>query len=166
MHAGGGSFHDQAFSSVDVMYEMSPGRLHITEGAVRFDAGALTADGRLGFPRPFSESDAQLSVRLRQVPVRFAPQQPDFHTAGPAMLSRTIVLNGEVTAQGTGSGQIRLGLDLQIPKTTRQGGQSGQGLIDAELPALRVVSEVLTAPPWMHWHTNAIRLQGDESGRH
>jgi hypothetical protein len=128
---------------------------------VRFDAGALTVDGSLGFPRPFSESDAQLSVRWHQVPVRFAPQQPDFHAARPAMLSRTIVLNGEVTAQGTGSGQIRLGLDLQMPKTTRQRGQSGQGLLDAELPALRVVSEVLTAPPWRHWHTNVLRIQGD-----
>jgi hypothetical protein len=161
VHADGGSFHAQAFSSVEVRYELSPGRLHITEGVVRFDTGVLTVSGSLGFPQPFSESEAQLSARLRHVPVRFAQQPPGLHASGPATLSRTVVLNGEVTAQGTESGQIRLGLDLQMPKTTRQGGQSGQGLIDAELPALRVVSEVLTAPPWAHWHTDTLRIQGD-----
>ena len=45
------------------------------------------------------------------------------------------MLNGEVTAQGTGSGQIRLGLDLQrgdvIRELNRQAVQSVQEVRDA-----------------------------------
>jgi AsmA-like C-terminal region/Domain of Unknown Function (DUF748) len=152
--AAGGSFHNQAFSSVDVTYELTPGRLHITEGIVKFEAGALTVRGSLGFLRPFSESGDELSLRLHQVPVRFTDQ-------GSATLSTITVLNGEITARGTGSGQVRLGLDLQIPKTTRQMEQGGQGLTGVELPALHVTSEVLTAPPWERWQASAVHIQGD-----
>ena len=67
----------------------------------------------------------------------------------------------EVTARGTGSGQVRLGIDLQVPKTTHQVQQGGRALIGVELPALHLTSDVLTAPPWVHWQTSAIRIQGD-----
>jgi hypothetical protein len=154
VQAAGGSFHNQAFSSVDVTYELTPGRLHITEGIVKFETGALTVRGSLGFLRPFSESDDQLSLRLHQMPVRFTDQ-------GPATLPASTVVNGEVTARGTGSGQVRLGLDLQVPKTTRQARQGGQGLTGVELPALHVTSDVLTAPPWEHWQASAVHIQGD-----
>jgi hypothetical protein len=154
VQAAGGSFHNQAFSSVDVTYEVTPGRLHITEGIVKFEAGALTVRGSLGFLRPFSASDDEISLRLHQVPVRFTDQ-------GSATLSTSTVLNGEVTAWGTGSGQVRLGLDLQIPKTTRQARQGGQELTGVELPALHVTSDVLTAPPWEHWQASAVHIQGD-----
>src|SRR5262249_55461415 len=69
VQAAGGSFHNQAFSSVDVTYALTPGRLHITEGIVAFEAGALAVRGSLGVPRPFSASDDQLSLRLHQMPV-------------------------------------------------------------------------------------------------
>jgi hypothetical protein len=154
VQGAGGSFHNQTFSSVDVTYEVSPGRLHITEGVVTFEAGALTVRGSLGCLRPFSASDDELSLRLHQVPVRFTEQ-------GPATLPNITVLSGEVTARGTGSGQVRLGLDLQVPKTTRQARQAGQGLTGVELPALHVTSEVLTAPPWEHWQASAVHIQGD-----
>jgi hypothetical protein len=120
VHAAEGSFYDQAFSSVDMTYEVTPGRLHIPGGIVRFGAGTLVVHGSLGFLRPFSESDDELSIRLHQMPARFADQRL-------AMLPTTTVLAGEITARGTGSGEVRLAVDLQVPEMTRQGAQSGQG---------------------------------------
>jgi hypothetical protein len=154
VHAAAGSFHDQVFSSGDVTYALTPGRLHIRQGVVTFETGTLVVRGSLGFLRPFSDSEDELSIRLHQTPVRVADQ-------GPTTLSTITVLNGEVTARGTGSGQVRLGIDLQVPKTTRQARQEGQGLAGIELPSLRVTSEVLTAPPWVHWQASAVRIQGD-----
>ena len=63
--------------------------------------------------------------------------------------------------RASGSGQVRLGVDLQVPKTTRQVQQGGEAPIGVELPAFHLMSDVLTAPPWVHWQTSAIRLQGD-----
>jgi hypothetical protein len=154
VHAGEGSFYDQAFSSGAVTYEVTPGRLHIPQGVVKFETGTLVVRGSLGFLRPFSASDDELSIRLHQMPVRFTDQEL-------ATLSTITVLNGEVTARGTGSGQVRLGIDLQVPQTTRQARQDGQPLTRVELPALHVTSEVLTAPPWVHWQASAVRIQGD-----
>jgi hypothetical protein len=73
----------------------------------------------------------------------------------------TAVLNGEVTARATGSGGVRLEIDLQVPKTPPQVRQGGQALTGVELPAFHVTAEVLTAPPWVHWQASAIRIQGD-----
>ena len=154
MHVAAGSFHHQPFSGGNVTYELTPGRLHIPQGVVRFEAGTATLHGSFGVPQPFSGSDDQLSVRLHQVPVRFMQQ-------GSATLSTSILLNGRVTAQSIGSGQVRLGVDLQVPKTTRQVQQGGEALIGVELPAFHLTSDVLTAPPWVHWQASAVRIQGD-----
>jgi hypothetical protein len=110
--------------------------------------------GSFGVPRPFGDSDDQIAVRLHLVPMGFIPQ-------GAATLSTIILLNGQVTARGTGSGQVHLGIDLQVPKTTRQAQQGGEALIGVELPAFHVTSDVLTAPPWVHWQAGAVRIQGD-----
>jgi hypothetical protein len=154
VHAAGGSFYDQAFSGVDVTYEVSPGRLHISQGVVTFEAGTAAVHGSLGILHPFGQRDDEISIRLHQVPVRFAGQEP-------AALSTTMGLNGEVTARGMDSGGVRLGLDLQVPKTARPMGQDGQVLAGVELPALHITSDVLTAPPWVQWQASAVRVQAD-----
>jgi hypothetical protein len=77
-----------------------------------------------------------------------------------ATLSTLTLLNGQVTAQSIGSGQVRLGVDLQVPKTTRQVQQGGKVLMGVELPAFHVTSDVLTAPPWVHWQAGAMHIQG------
>ena len=70
VHVAAGSFHNQLFSGGNVTYELTPGRLHIPQGVVRFEAGTATVHGSFGVPQPFSGSDDQLSVRLHQVPVQ------------------------------------------------------------------------------------------------
>jgi hypothetical protein len=140
VHVAAGSFHHQPFSSGNVTYELTPGRFHLPQGVVRFEAGTATLHGSFGVPQPFSGSDDQLSVRLHQVPVRLMQQ-------GSATQPTSILLNGRVTAQSTGSGQVRLGVDLQVPKTTRQIQQGGEVPIGVELPAFHLTSDVLTAPP-------------------
>ena len=102
------------------------------------EAGTATSTGVSGCLNPFG-SDDQLSVRLHQVPVRLMQQ-------GSATLSTTILLNGRVTAHSIGSGQVRLGVDLQVPKTTRQVQQGGEVPIALELPAFHLTSDVLTSP--------------------
>ena len=114
-----GSFHHQSFSGGNMTYELTPGRLHIPQGVVRIETGTAAVHGSFGVPQPFSSSDDQLSVRLHQVPVRLMQQ-------GSATLSTIILLNGRVTARSIGSGQVRLGVDLQVPKTTRQAQQDGE----------------------------------------
>ena len=52
-------------------------------------------------------------------------------------------------------------VDRQVPKTTRQVQQGGEVPIGVELPAFRLTSDVLTAPPWVHWQASAVRIQGD-----
>jgi AsmA-like C-terminal region len=153
VHVAAGSFHYQPFSGGNVTYELTPGQLHISQGVVRFEAGTATVHGSIGVPQPFSGSADQLSVRLHQVPVRFMQQ-------GPASPSTSILLSGQVTARNIDGGQVRLGVDLQVPKTIRQGQQGGEAPIGVELPAFHVMSDLLTAPPWVHWQTSAIRLQG------
>jgi hypothetical protein len=154
VHAAHGSFHNQAFSGVDVTYELRPGRLHIPQGVVTFEAGTAVVRGSLGFLRPFNARDDEISLHLHQMPLRLTDQEP----ATPSMIT---VLNGEVTARGTGGGEVRLQIDLQVPKTPLQVWQSGQVPTGVELPALHVTSEVLTAAPWVHWEASAIRVQGD-----
>jgi hypothetical protein len=99
VHVAAGSFHNQAFSSADVTYEVTPGRLHIPQGVLRFETGTAAVHGSFGVPRPFSDSDDQIAVRLHQVPMGFIPQ-------GSATLYTIIVLNGQVTARGIGSDQV------------------------------------------------------------
>ena len=77
---------------------------------------------------------------------------------GSATLSTSILLNGRVTAQSIGSGQVRLGVE-QVPKTTRQVQQGGEVPIGVELPAFHLTSDVLTAPPWVHWQASAVRIR-------
>jgi hypothetical protein len=154
VRGAGGSFYDQAFSGIDVTYEVSPGRLHIPQGVVTFEAGTAAVHGSLGILQPFSERDDEISIRLHQVPVRFTGQEP-------AALSTTAEINGQVTARGMDRGGVRLGLDLQVPKMTRPMGQDGQVLAGVELPALHITSDVLTAPPWVQWQASAARVQAD-----
>jgi len=154
VHVAEGSVYNQAFQRMDVTYELTSGRLHISQGMVRFGAGTLAVHGSLGFVRPFSNSDDTISIRLHQMPVHFTDE-------GPTALSTITLLNGEVTARGTGNGQVRLGINLQVPKTTRQVRQGGRVLTGVELPALHVTSEVLTAPPWTHWQASAVHIQGE-----
>ena len=149
-----GSFHNLPFSGGNVTYELTPKRLHIPQGVLRFETGTAAVHGSFGVPQPFSGSDDQLSVHLHQVPVHFMHQ-------GSATLSTITLLSGQVTARGMGSGQVHLGIDLQVPKTTRQAQQGGEALIGVELPAFHVTSDVLTAPPWVHWQASAVRIQGD-----
>jgi AsmA-like C-terminal region len=149
-----GAFHHQPFSSGHVTYELTPGRLHLPQGVLKFETGTAAVHGSFGVPQPFSGSGDQLSVRLHQVPVGFMQQ-------GAATLSTVTLLNGRVIAQSIGSSQVRLGVDLQVPKTTRQPLQGGEALMRVELPAFHLTSDVLTAPPWVHWQTNAVRIEGD-----
>ena len=121
VRAAEGSFYNQAFHSMDVTYQLTPGRLHISEGIMRFEAGVLVVHGRLGFVRLFSDSDDKISLRLHQMPVPFTDQ-------GPTALSTITLLDGEVTARGTGSGQVRVDIDLDLPQATHQVRQGGQAL--------------------------------------
>jgi hypothetical protein len=148
-----GAFHHQPFSSGHVTYELTPGRLHLPQGVLKFETGTAAIHGSLGVPQPFSGSDDQLSVRLHQVPVGFMQQ-------GVATLSTLTLLNGQVTARSIGSGHVRLAIDLEIPKTTHRV-QHGQAMADVGLPPIHLRSDVLTSPPWTHWQANAVRLQGD-----
>jgi hypothetical protein len=70
VHAARGSFHDQAFSGGDVTYELRPGRLHIPQGIVTFEAGTAVVRGSLGFLRPFNARDDEISLHLHQMPLR------------------------------------------------------------------------------------------------
>jgi len=149
-----GSFYNQAFHRMEVTYELTSGRLQISQGIVRFGAGTLAVHGNLGFLRPFSDRDDEIFLRLHQMPVHFMDQRP-------MTLPSTAMFDGEVTARGTSGGQIRLGINLQVPKTTLQGMRGGQGLVEVELPALQVTSEVQSAPPWTHWQASAVRIQGE-----
>jgi hypothetical protein len=149
-----GSFYTQAFSRMEVTYELTPGRVRIAQGGVRFEAGTLMVHGSLGFLRPFSDSDDEISLRLHQMPAPFTGQEP--RTMAPITL-----LDGEVTARGTASGQVRVGINLQVPKTPFQLAPADQALTRVELPAIQVASEVLTAPPWTHWQADTVHIQGD-----
>ena len=80
-----GSFHHQSFSGGNVTYELTPGRLHIPHGVVRFETGTAAVHGSFGVPQPFSGRDDQLSVRLHQVPVSLTQH-------GSATLSTIILL--------------------------------------------------------------------------
>ena len=75
VHVAAGSFHHQPFSGGNVTYELTPGRFHIPQGVVRFEAGTATLHGSFGVPQPFSGSDDQLSVR-------FTPGAGPPHAAG------------------------------------------------------------------------------------
>ena len=75
VHVAAGSFHHQSFSGGNVTYELTPGRLHIPQGVVRFETGTAAVHGSFGVPQPFSSRDDQLSVHLHQVPVRLMQQR-------------------------------------------------------------------------------------------
>jgi hypothetical protein len=149
-----GSFYNRTFRRMEVTYELTPGRMHLPQGVVSFDTGTLVVHGSLGFLRPFSDSDDELALHLHQVPVPFTAPEPT--TMAPITL-----LDGEVTARGTSSGHVRLGINLHAPKTTFQVARAGQGLTQMELPAFQVTSEVLTGPPWTHWQAGTAHMQGE-----
>jgi hypothetical protein len=153
VHLAAGSFHHQPFSGADVTYELTPGRLHIPQGTLRFDTGTAAFHGGFGVLQPFSGSDDQLSIHLHHVPAGFMDQESSIRSAIP-------LLNGQLTVQSASSGQVRLAIDLEIPKTIRRV-PPGKAMAEVELPSLHLSSHVLTSPPWTHWQASAVHLQGE-----
>jgi hypothetical protein len=161
VQASGVSFHGQPFTAVDLVYEIVPGQLRITHGALGYKGGTLLVQGSLGLPLARSTPGDQLLLTLHQFPLSYSQELSSFRGQGPATLSTQTVLDGQVTLRSSESSQLTGVLDVQTARITRQIHSQEQRLAEVALPSLHLIGEATTVRPDEHWDITTLRLDGD-----
>lgn len=153
-------FLRQAFTAVEMAYELATGRVQITRGMLAYGGGRLEVQGSLGLPPRLGRPEDRGVVTLHQIPLEHTRQVQDFHSQGAATLHLHTTLDGQVDLQVTPNGQLSGVVQGQIGQITRQVRQGDRVLEEVTVPPVGLTGQVSSARPQAHWEFPHLRLQG------
>jgi hypothetical protein len=151
----------QAFSAVDVAYELAAGRVRIAKGRGAYGSGRFEVQGSLGLPPRLGTPSNHGVVTLHQIRLEHTKQVQDFRSQGAATSHLHTTIDGHVELQVTPGGELMGVLQVQTGTMARQVRQGQDVLEEVEMPPIHLSSQMSSAHPLEHWEFPSLRLRGE-----
>lgn len=146
-------------SNAAIAFDLEPNGVNIHRGEMRYNGGELTLGGNVVLPILEAARRQHLTLRLNQVPMRYARALSEFEGA-PARLVTETAIDGQIVFERNPGGPLAVDARLQTEAVRRRIERPKERVSAIELPPLEGSLRLTAADSLERWKVASFSVRG------